>query len=142
MAEGTQAENRCCSIRLCLKTQKKAIRSIYSFSQGLEETVMVKKKRSMKQTIKAARKKPPKKEKRAKAPPEKKGIPGITQPQVTGEKLEGQIKRMKVITPHSIASRFNLRLSIARQFIKELERKGKITFVSRSRNIKIYKPAD
>ena len=99
-----------------------------------------KKKLSLKQMEKAQKK--TEKEKRDTAPSkEKKSIPGITAPNL-GDKFAGELKKMKVITPYSIASRFDLRLSVARDFLEELERKGMIKFVSRSRNIHIYKPVD
>ncbi len=102
-----------------------------------------KKKRSLKQMAKTQEKKPSKKEKRAATSTrEKKSIPGITPPNLKDEKLERELKKMKVITPYSIASRFDLRLSIARDFLKELEQRGVIKFVSRSQNLRIYKPAN
>lgn len=103
-----------------------------------------KKKQSMKQQVRAeTKKKPAKKEKSTAAPSsEKKGIPGITPPNVANEKLIQTLKKMKVITPFALASRFDLRLSVARQLIQQLEQKGQIQFVSRSRNLRIYRPAD
>lgn len=102
-----------------------------------------KKKRSIKQMTKAQKKESGKKEKRVAATPsEKKSIPGITPPNMKGDKFANELKKMKVITPYSIASRFDVRLSVARGFLKELERKGMIEFISKSRNLKIYKPVD
>jgi len=101
-----------------------------------------KKKRSLKQIVKSQEKKADKKQKHGAAPSgEKKSIPGITTPNLS-EKFESELKKMKVITPYSVASRFDLRLSVARDFLRELEHKGMITFVSKSRNLRIYKPAD
>lgn len=100
-----------------------------------------KKKRSMKQIKKAQKTKPSKKEKRVvPAKSERKAIPGITQPNVKADKVVSELRKMKILTPHTVASHFDLRLSIAREFLKELERKGMIEFVSKSRNLKIYKP--
>lgn len=102
-----------------------------------------KKKRSMKQMAKARKKKTGKKEKRVAATlREKKSVPGITPPNLKSDKLKSELKKMKVITPYLVASRYDLRLSIARNFLKEMERKGMIEFVSKSRNLKIYKPVD
>ncbi len=101
-----------------------------------------KKKQSLKQMEKAQKQKTGKKEKRASAAPgEKKSVPGISLPSLESERLLDELKKMRAITPHAVASRFNLRLSIARDFLKELERKGVVEFVSRSRNLKVYKPA-
>jgi len=102
-----------------------------------------KKKRSMKRAERTQQKTPHKKEKRgAASPTEKKTVPGITMPNVKSDKFAAELKKMKVITPSTVASRFELRLSIARQFLKELESKGMIKFVSKSSNLRIYKPAD
>ncbi len=50
-----------------------------------------------------------------------------------------EIRQMKVITPYTIASRFDLRLSVAKDFLEDLHQKGFIEYVSGGRNIKIYK---
>jgi len=52
-----------------------------------------------------------------------------------------QLQSMKVITPYTVASRFNLLLSVAKDFLEELHRQGIIMYVSGGRNLKIYKPA-
>lgn len=92
---------------------------------------------------KTQRKKTGKKEKRVTtAVSEKKSIPRIVSPNMKSDNLASELKKMKVITPYSVASRFNLRLSIARNFLEELEHKGMVKFVSKSRNLKIYKPVD
>lgn len=100
-----------------------------------------KKRLSLKQMEKAAEKKDAKKEKKAAAAPsERKSVPGITTPNLKSDKVVGELKKMKVITPYAVASRFDLRLSVARDFLKELEHQGVVEFISKSRNIKIYKP--
>ncbi|MDH5448245.1 MAG: hypothetical protein OEY24_02410 [Candidatus Bathyarchaeota archaeon] len=101
-----------------------------------------KKKQSIRQMTKAQKKESGKKEKSAAAPSEKKSIPGITPPSLKSDKFANELKKMKVITPYSVASRFDVRLSVARGFLNELERKGMIEFISKSRNLKIYKPID
>jgi len=75
------------------------------------------------------------------APPEKKA-PSINQPDLRSDKILGEIKKMKALTPFTVASRFNLRLSIARDMLDELVQKGIIEYVSGSKNLKIYKPHD
>jgi small subunit ribosomal protein S25e len=75
------------------------------------------------------------------APPEKKA-PSINQPDLRSDKILGEIKKMKALTPFTVASRFNLRLSVARDMLDELSQKGIIEYVSGSKNIKIYKPHD
>lgn len=101
-----------------------------------------KKKQSLRKAEKTQKKKPAKKEKKTTAPlKEKKAILGITPPTIKGEKLPKELQSMKVITPFSVATRYELRLSIARKFLKELEQKGLIRYVSKSQNLTIYTPA-
>ena len=53
-----------------------------------------------------------------------------------------QLQSMKVITPYTVASRFNLLLSVAKDFLEDLHRQGIITYISGGRNLKIYKPSE
>ena len=61
-------------------------------------------------------------------------------PEVNDEVLN-ELKKMKVLTPYNVASRFDLRVSVAKDFLEELHKKGLIEFVSKSRKIKVYKVA-
>lgn len=72
---------------------------------------------------------------------EKKGA-GIVPPDARSKKVISELKRMKVLTPCMVASRFDLRLSVAKDFLEELERRGIIEYVSGGENLKIYKPSD
>ncbi|MFB0523211.1 MAG: hypothetical protein ACETV1_05575 [Candidatus Bathyarchaeia archaeon] len=69
-----------------------------------------------------------------------KSIGGIAPPETTS--ALSQIKKMRAITPYAVASRLDLRISIARDLLQQLERKGEIEYVSGSKNLKIYKLAD
>ena len=73
--------------------------------------------------------------------PEKKA-PGITPPDLKNDKVIGEVKKIKAVTPYTVASRFNLRLSVARDMLDELAQKGIIEYVSGNKNLKIYKPHD
>jgi len=73
--------------------------------------------------------------------PEKKA-PGIILPDTKSEKVIGEVKKMKAVTPYTLASRFNLRLSVARDMLDELAQRGVLEYVSGSKNLKIYKPHD
>ena len=53
-----------------------------------------------------------------------------------------ELQKMKVLTPYSVASRFNIRLSTAKDLLEELHHRGVITYVSGGRNIKIYRPSE
>jgi len=67
---------------------------------------------------------------------------GIFPPDPTNKKVIDELKKMKVLTPYGVASRLDLRLSAAKHFLKDLERRGAIEYISGSKNLKIYKIAD
>ncbi|MCX8170607.1 MAG: 30S ribosomal protein S25e [Candidatus Bathyarchaeota archaeon] len=69
-----------------------------------------------------------------------KKVAGVIPPSPRDDKIIKEIQKMKVLTPYAVASRFNLRLSIAKDFLEELHRQGVITYVSGGRYMKIYKP--
>jgi small subunit ribosomal protein S25e len=71
-----------------------------------------------------------------------KKVAGIVPPDPKSKEVTDQLKKMKVLTPYTVATRFDLRLSVAKNFLKELEKQGVVEFISGSRNTKIYKPAD
>ncbi|MEM2102447.1 MAG: 30S ribosomal protein S25e [Candidatus Bathyarchaeia archaeon] len=102
-----------------------------------------KKKQTLSQIEKAQEKKPEKKKetKSAGSGAEKKA-PAVVLPDLKSEKIIEEVKKLRVLTPYTVASRFNLRLSVAKDFLEELEKKGAIRMVSRSRNVSIYKSLD
>lgn len=67
---------------------------------------------------------------------------GIVSPDYRSQKVISELKKMKVLTPYTVASRFDLRLSAAKGFLKELEKRGVIEYVSGGANLKIYKPSN
>ena len=99
-----------------------------------------KKKQSIKQMTKPKTPKDAKRKERktGTAPPAKKSI-GLTMPDINGKKVLGELKGMKVLTPSVVATRFNVRLSLANSFLKELERRKMVEYVSGGKNLKIYK---
>ncbi|MEM2110781.1 MAG: hypothetical protein QXX08_02760 [Candidatus Bathyarchaeia archaeon] len=65
----------------------------------------------------------------------------IIPPSLNDEKLIKELQKIKVLTPYTVASRLDLRLSVAKDFLEELQRRGVVTEVSSGRNIKIYTPS-
>jgi len=47
---------------------------------------------------------------------------------------------MPVLTPYAVSSKFNVRISAAKQFLSQLEQNGAVELVSSSHSIKVYKP--
>jgi len=66
---------------------------------------------------------------------------GIYLPDLKSKETLNELRRMKVLTPYAVASRFGIRLSVAKDFLEQLESKGLVEFVSKSRKIKVYKTA-
>jgi len=66
---------------------------------------------------------------------------GIGLPNLDDAKFVGELSKIGALTPYSIASQFNVRLSVARDILDELERRRLVTSVSGNARIKIYKLA-
>jgi small subunit ribosomal protein S25e len=65
---------------------------------------------------------------------------GVIPPDAKNEKIVNEVKKMNVLTPYAVASRFNVRISAAKDFLEQLEQNGAVQLVSGSHKIKIYKP--
>jgi small subunit ribosomal protein S25e len=63
----------------------------------------------------------------------------LTMPDVNNKKVIAELKGLKVLTPSIVASRYNIRLGLACAFLKELEKRKIIEYVSGGKNLKIYK---
>ena len=82
-----------------------------------------------------------KKEKKEKAPVrEKKTTINVIPPDAKNAKLVAEVKKMNVLTPYAISTKYNVRISAAKQFLSQLEENGAVQLVSGSHNIKVYKP--
>jgi small subunit ribosomal protein S25e len=105
-----------------------------------------KKKLSLKQMERAQDKKDEeekekKKKEKGATPVTKEKRSSVIPPDVKNEKIVGELKKMSVLTPYAVASRFNIRISAAKVFLEQLEENGIIQLVSGNHDIKIYKPA-
>ena len=81
------------------------------------------------------------KKKKEKAGPSKEKRPlGILPPDTKNEKIMSELKKMSVLTPYAVAMRFNVRISAAKVFLRQLEEDGKIHLISGNHSIKIFKP--
>jgi len=68
-----------------------------------------------------------------------KKISGIDISNIKEKELDAELSKMKAITPYSLATRYGLKLSIAKDLLESLERLGKIQQVAGSSNLKVYK---
>ncbi|MGD0202897.1 MAG: hypothetical protein ABSC20_03205 [Candidatus Bathyarchaeia archaeon] len=97
-------------------------------------------KQMEKQQVKEDETKEAKKKEKA-GPPKERRATGIMAPDAKNEKIVGEIKKMNVLTPYAVATRYNIRISTAKDFLEQLEANGAVQLVSGSHNLKIYKPA-
>jgi len=78
------------------------------------------------------------KKKETKGPPKERKASSIMSPD---GKVIAEVKKMGVLTPYAVATRYNIRISTAKDFLEQLQANGAIQLVSGSHNIKIYKSA-
>ena len=97
-------------------------------------------KQMEKQQVKEDETKEAKKKEKAGPPKERKAV-GIMSPDAKNDKIVAEIKKMNVLTPYAVATKYNIRISIAKDFLEQLEASGAVQLVSGSHNLKIYKPA-
>ena len=79
------------------------------------------------------------KKKETSAPRERRTI-GVVPPDAKNAKRVNEIKKMNVLTPYAVATKYNIRISAAKDFLEQLEQNGDVQLVSGNHNIKIYKP--
>ncbi|RLE50878.1 MAG: hypothetical protein DRJ21_01255 [Candidatus Methanomethylicota archaeon] len=61
-------------------------------------------------------------------------------PENSIEQIKREILKMPCITPSTVALKFNLRLSVAKDLLEDLTRRGDLILISKNRRIAIYKP--
>ncbi|MEM3526066.1 MAG: eS25 family ribosomal protein [Candidatus Jordarchaeaceae archaeon] len=52
--------------------------------------------------------------------------------------MEEEIPKMKIVTPSTISAKYKIRVSTAKEIIRELENKGKLRLVEENRRLKVY----
>ena len=95
-------------------------------------------KQMEKQQVKEDETKEAKKKEKAGPPKERKTV-GIMAPDVKDGKIVAEVKKMGVLTPYAVATRYGIRISAAKDFLEQLEAIDAVQLVSGSHNIKIYK---
>ncbi|MBN2334821.1 40S ribosomal protein S25 [Candidatus Bathyarchaeota archaeon] len=65
-------------------------------------------------------------------------IGAIEIPDATSDEVMGALKGMKAITPTAVAGRFNLKVSVAKRMLCDLEDNGTLHLAARSHNLKVY----
>jgi ribosomal protein S25 len=91
-----------------------------------------------KKSLKKVEKTQETKEKSEKKEKRDKIIGAVEIPDASSDEVMQALKRMKAITPNSVASQFNLKVSIAKKMLSELEAEGTLELAASSQNIKVY----
>jgi ribosomal protein S25 len=74
-------------------------------------------------------------------PPEKKrSTVAVIPPDAKNDKIVVEIKKMPVLTPYAISTKYNVRISAAKSFLVQLEQNGQVQLISGNHSIKVYKP--
>ena len=95
-----------------------------------------------KQQVQQDKKPEPVKKTKGKGPaPGEKKMTSISLPNFEDEKFLGELSKMGALTPYSIASQFNVRLSVARDILEELERRRLVKSEGGNARIRIYRLA-
>ena len=66
---------------------------------------------------------------------------GIIPPNPSDDKIVKDLLKVKVLTPYTVATKLDLRISVAKHFLEDLKKRGLVNEVSSGRNLKIYTPA-
>jgi ribosomal protein S25 len=70
-----------------------------------------------------------------------KRLRGLQAPELSDPKFLSEVSKMGAITPFALATQFNLRLSVAKDLLEDLERRRLIRLVGGNARIRIYQPA-
>ncbi|WP_309492812.1 hypothetical protein [Candidatus Hecatella orcuttiae] len=61
-------------------------------------------------------------------------------PEVDDETLTSELGKMKAVTPAALASAFNIKVSMAEDYLESLQKRGLVSLVRGCERLKIYKP--
>lgn len=70
--------------------------------------------------------------------PREKIIGSVDMPNINSKEVLDALRGMNAITATGMATRFNLKISVAKRMLNMLEEKGTIKLVTRSSNLKVY----
>ena len=65
-------------------------------------------------------------------------IGAVEIPDATSDEVMGALRGMKAITPTGVAARFNLKVSVAKKMLRNLEDNGTLELAASSHNLKVY----
>ncbi len=82
------------------------------------------------------------KEKKVKEEKKEKKVSSPLLPLEVVKQLENEVNNIKCLTPYTIASKFGLKMCVAKSVLKELESRGILKCVARGSRISVYTPAE
>ena len=68
-----------------------------------------------------------------------KKVGSIDLPDLKENELLSELLKMKAITPYQVASKYSIKLGVAKNLLSQMEQRGYIKMISRNGNLKIYK---
>ncbi len=57
------------------------------------------------------------------------------------EQIKKEVQRSKVVTPQSLALKYNIRVSVAKRLLRQFEKEGLVVYVDGNSRIRIYRGA-
>ncbi len=66
---------------------------------------------------------------------------GLQAPDLSDPKFLSEVQKMGAITPFAMATQYNLRLSVAKDLLEDLERRRLVRLVGGNARVRIYQPA-
>jgi ribosomal protein S25 len=66
---------------------------------------------------------------------------GIDIPNINDPKIVSELSKLNVLTPYEVSSKLNLKVSLAKKLLKELEKKKTIKIVEGNSRIRVYQVA-
>ena len=71
--------------------------------------------------------------------PREKIIGSVDMPDIKSKEVLGALRGMKAVTATAVATKFNLKISVAKRMLTMMEKNGSLVLVTRSSNLKVYK---
>ncbi|OGD44195.1 hypothetical protein A3K69_07275 [Candidatus Bathyarchaeota archaeon RBG_16_57_9] len=65
-------------------------------------------------------------------------IGAVEIPDTNSDEVMQALRKMKAITPNSVATQFNLKVSVAKKMLNDLEAHGTLQLAASSQNVKVY----
>ncbi len=57
------------------------------------------------------------------------------------EQIKKEVQRSKVVTPQSLALKYNIRVSIAKRLLRQFEKEGLVIYINGNSRVRIYRRA-